>query len=450
MNKIVNFLFAVACTLFVNEASAQSSRQYLRSYTQKSSSVVSQFRDSLSRARQKSQIVSDDALSDDAAASPYLYRMFGPGVYYRSVVADKLSLDSDADNAMASKGAAYRSDVNSSINNVLFNNYVTTPSKFSYYDAQINSEATVDVSSLDAKVEDLSSIYSKVEEIKDVSEVVEDVDLDIQIEKPNFWKTAGKFSLQFTQNFLSDNWYKGGNSNVVMRSNLVLEANYNDQKKVQWDNKLDMRLGFMTVSSDSCHNYLTSDDKIYLFSKLGIKAAKSWFYTLSLEANSQFLPGYRSNDRRVYSDFIAPLDAYVSLGMDFKPTLKNGNSLSLALLPLSYKMRYIGLSDENIHKNYNMLNKDFQQDFGSKLEFSSSLKLVKDLVWKSRVKYFTSYKYTEAELENSLAFQFNKYFSTEVYTLWRFDDSRSKDFYDSKLGFFQFKEYFTLGLSYNF
>lgn len=450
MNKIVSLLFAFLCSLFASEASAQTSRQYLRSYAQKSSSVVSQFKDSIARARQRSEEISDDAQVSDAASSPYLYRLFGPGVYYRSVVSDKLSLNSDQDNSITSNGIDYRSDISSNINNVLFNNYVTNPAAFKYYDSQIASEATVDVSSIDAKVEDMSSIYSKVEEIKDVAEVVEDVDVDIEIEKPNFWKKSGKFSLQFTQNFLSDNWYKGGNSNVVMRSNLVLEANYNDQKKVQWDNKLDLRLGFMTVSSDSCHNYLTSDDKIYLFSKLGIKAAKAWYYTLSLEANSQFLPGYRSNDRRVYSDFIAPLDVYVSLGMDFKPTLKNGNSLSIALLPFSYKMRYISLSDLTIHRNYNMIDKDFKQDFGSKLEFNSSIKLAKDLVWKARAKYFTSYEYVEAELENSLSFQFNKYFSTEVYTLWRFDDSRSKDFYDKKLGFFQFKEYFTLGLSYNF
>ena len=235
-----------------------------------------------------------------------------------------------------------------------------------------------------------------------------------------------------------------------MLANLVLEANYNDQKKVQWDNKLDLRLGFMTTTSDSCHSYLTNNDKIYLFSKLGIKATKSWYYTLSMEANTQFMPGYRSNDRRMYSNFLAPLDVYASLGIDFKPALKNGNTLSLALLPFSYKFRYIGTENENIHRNYGMIDLDFKKDYGSRLEFNSKINLAKNFTWKSRLYIFTSYKYVESEIENSLSFAFNKYLSTEVYTLWRFDDSRSRQYYDSTLGYFQFKEYFTFGLSYNF
>jgi hypothetical protein len=289
-----------------------------------------------------------------------------------------------------------------------------------------------------------------VEGIKDVADVLDSVEVDIQIVRPNFWTTTGKFSLQFTQNYFSENWYKGGNNNVTMLSNLVLEANYNDQKRVQWDNKLDLRLGFVTATSDSIHRYLTNNDKIDLFSKLGIKAAKNWFYTVSSEAKSQFLPGHKANDRRTYSKFLAPLDVYVSLGMDWKPKFKNGNSFSLALLPFSYKMRLINDEEESIHASYNMRDKDFQQDFGSKIEFNSKIKIVKDFTWKCRFYYFTSYEYVESEMENVLSFQFNKYISSEVYTLWRFDDNRSRKYYDNTLGFFQFKEYFTLGLAYNF
>ena len=131
-----------------------------------------------------------------------------------------------------------------------------------------------------AKTEDLDPIYNKVDEIKDVAEVVEDVDVDIKIEKPNFWKTSGRFVFQFTQNYFSENWYKGGNNNVTLLSNLVLEANYNDQKRLSWENKLDLRLGFVTATSDSIHRYLTNNDKIDLFSKLGVKAAKNWYYTV--------------------------------------------------------------------------------------------------------------------------------------------------------------------------
>ena len=43
---------------------------------------------------------------------------------------------------------------------------------------------------------------------------------------------------------------------------------------------------------------------------------------------------------------------------------------SLALLPLSYKMRYITDKEETIHASYNMRGKDFQQDFFDILQVS--------------------------------------------------------------------------------
>ena len=97
-----------------------------------------------------------------------------------------------------------------------------------------------------------------------------------------------------------------------------------------------------------------------------------------------------------------------------------------------------------------MVDEDLTKDFGAKVEINSYLNLTKNISWKSRFYFFSSYKYVESEWENTLSFAFNKYISTELYTLWRFDDNRSRDFYDRNLGYFQFKEYFTLGLTYQF
>ena len=421
-------------------------------YSREASALVSRYKKELTQMRRN--LITENADSSEWM-SPYFYKLFGPGVFYRSALDGKFKLDYTLpgldSSVQTTDMIAEHQRLNASIDDVLMNAYAQSPRLFHYSDAQIASVTTVSpVNVTGTKAEDLTSIYNKVEEIKDVADVMDSVDVDIQIVKPNFWKTSGKFSLQFTQNYFSENWYKGGNNNVTLLSNLVLEANYNDQNRVTWDNKLDLRLGFVTAPSDSIHRYLTNNDKIYLYSKLGIKAAKNWYYTVSTEVNSQFLPGHKANDRRTYSKFLAPLNVYVSLGMDWKPKFKNGNTFSLALLPLSYKMRYITDKEETIHASYNMRGKDFQQDFGSRIELNSKIKIVKDLMWKCRFYYFTSYEYVEAEMENVLSFQFNKYISSEVYTLWRFDDNRSRKYYDNTLGFFQFKEYFTLGLAYNF
>lgn len=444
MIKRVIFGFIVASNAFV----AVDAQNLL----ERNQGIVRAYSDSLLNL--KNNIANSTELGKKGL-NPYFYRLLGPATYYSSSVSKTMKIDwrpSQRGVSCFTEGMSYRDKVCKEVDALLMNLYVDNPAKVARYDGMYMSENIVKEKSgkLGEDSKDLEDVLEGIKGIEDVTEVIEDVDIDIKVTRPNFWKTSGNFSLQFTQNYFSENWYKGGNNNGTMLTSLVLQANYNDQRYIQWDNKLEMRLGFVTATSDSCHTFLTNNDKLNLYSKLGVKAAKSWFYTVSFEANSQFMPGYRSNDRRMYSKFLAPLDVYLSVGMDYKPSLKNGNSLSVALLPLSYKFRYIDSDDENIHAVYKMENEDFQQNFGSKIEVNSCVKILKNFSWKCRFYYFTSYEYAESELENVFTFDFSKYIKSELYTLWRFDDSRSKDYYDDNLGFFQFKEYLTLGLTYSF
>ena len=377
-------------------------------------------------------------LTNDYDVSPYYYQMFFPSTYYSNVTRNVFSLDSTAQTPM---------------NLHLLRIYANRPSLVKYYDEQFKNEALLEASKSasekpndDIKKEINNAITSSSKDRIDK----DDFDIGLQVVKPNFWKTAGNFSLKFTQNYFSENWYQGGNNSGTMLATLNLSAIYNDTKKITWENKLDIRLGFTTTPSDTCHTFLANTDKIQFNTKLGIKAVKQWDYTISGEAKTQMMPGYRSNNRLLFSDFLSPLDVSLSIGMDFKPKLKNGNTLSLALLPLSYKMRFINSHDENIHKVNKFENRRLKQDYGSRLEFNCKFTLVKNLTWKCRSYCFTSYKYVEAELENVFTFEFSKYISTDLYALWRFDDNRPIKYYDDNLGYFQFKEYITLGLKYNF
>lgn len=425
----------------------------LSSYNQKAAAIVERYKKELLQGRGIEKKMMQD--SADVVVSPYMFKLLGPGVYYSSALKKNFELDYELPiegaKEVASRAMDERNSINTLIDKALVNAYVGAPTAFRYSDSQIESEVLVSSEPVaNAKPEDLEAIYKKTEEIKDVAEIVDDVEVELQIEKPNFWTTKGQFKFQFLQNYVSEKWWRGGNNNVDLFTQLVLEARYDNQKGIQWENTLDMRLGFVTASSDSIHRYLTNNDKIRLFSKLGIRAIKNWNYALSTEATTQFLPSYRSNDRRTFSNFLAPLDVFVSLGVDFKPSLKNGNTFSAAILPLTYKVRYIGDKEETIHNSYNMRGKDFQQDFGSRVEVNTRMTIVKNLTWKSRFYFFTTHEYVESEFENTFSFQFNKYISCDVYTIWRFDDNRNKRYYDSTLGYFQFKEYFKLGLSYGF
>lgn len=379
---------------------------------------------------------------ETATPSPYFWRLVGPPTFYRDVLGETFQL-----------APVTGEDVNAGINRALVQFYIRHPELVRYHDRQFQNEQVEMVRTPEQQTiaEDVKQVLNATDVDAALGNIVDAVDdIGLHIERPNFWKFKGTFALRFTQNYFSENWYKGGDNNLTLLSSLLLEAKYDDQRRITWENRLDMRLGFVASRADTCHSYITNNDKLNLYSKLGVKAAKSWYYTASLEANTQFLPGYRVNDTRTWSKFCAPLDFYASLGMDFKPKLKDGNELSVALLPLSYKFRYIRADEENIHKSYKMENKSFHQDFGAKVEVNAKLKLAKDLLWKCRCYYFTSYKYAEAELENTLQYNLSRYIAAELFTLWRFDDNRSPDFYDDNLGYFQFKEYFTLGLTYNF
>lgn len=468
--KIINKLYiALGLLLGVSvTASAQAYRrgQRMARYTVYADSIMQSFKKNLANI---TAIPTDE--SADLSITPYLYRISDPSIYYSQSLKNEFSIDwqpkdSANNKPISSYGMMYRSGINQLVDKALVGAYMSHPENFQHYDSQFDNVELLADTKVVSKTEDVDAILSSISVIDDVTKVIGDGSAEIKAERPNFWKKSGKFTTQFTQSYFSENWYKGGSNNVTLLSTLMLEANYNDQNKIQWDNKLDLRLGFVSTPADEYHKFMTNNDKIYLYSKLGVKATKAWFYTIQLDVNSQFLPGHRTNNKTVFSKFLAPLDVFVSVGMDFKPTLKKG-SFSAALLPLSYKMRYIRDKEEEIfdakdpmkhiypiHSNYSMM-KDgapltTKHDFGSKVELNAKFEIVKNLTWRSRFYYYTTYKYAESEWENAFSFQFNKYLSTEVNALWRFDDNRPADKKDDSLGYFQFKEYFTFGLSYNF
>ena len=271
--------------------------------------------------------------------------------------------------------------------------------------------------------------------------------MDIVIFRPNFWTFAGDYYLQFLQNFVSSNWYKGGESNYSMLGRVTMQANYNNKQKVKWENKLEMRFGFQSSRSDSLHRYKTTEDLIRLTSKLGLQASKRWYYTLQLLTYTQFTHSYRSNDPTLYSDFLAPLNVNLSLGMDYSVDWQHhrlkGN---IHLAPLAYNMKYTRVrslsSRLGIEDNRRVLN-----DFGSEFTVDLSWTLMEDLTWRTRLYGYTTYERVELEWENTFVFQFNRFVSAQIFLYPRFDDGVARD---SHHGYLQFKEYASIGFNFSF
>lgn len=369
------------------------------------------------------------------ASSGQYSPLFLPFTYYGSVAHEALSLDGEP----------------SEMSNALLDMYLRRPDLVQTTDAALRNELTTAAEQAEAPTPVLPPPAEEAAPIEP-----EAPKADVEVKKPNFWTFKGDGFLQFLQNYVSGNWYKGGESNYSMLSSLTLEANYNNKSKWKWDNKLEMKLGFQTSPSDSVNKFKANEDLIRLTSKVGLQATKHWYYTLQLLAYTQFTRGLKANDKRTYSDFMSPFNLNVGIGMDYKMEWFNKKLTgTVNISPLAVNYRYV---DRTI-----FMNGDTQQwfpsrhgleadrhslvDLGSQFTVDFTWKMAENISWKSRMYGFTSYKRVEYEWENTFSFQFNKYISSKLFIHPRFDDNRQRDDHH---GYWMFKEFLSIGFNYAF
>ena len=424
-------LFIAALTLLSVDASAQRKGRKVKPDT---ALIVKNYMDSLALLRNQLDSVQQvNLLLRKESSDGRYYRLFAPTTFYHSGAQKAFSF--------VPKGG---DDVTNAVDAALLSLYMRRPDLVKNNETNLMNAGLLrnDVN------EEVKPHVELAEKVASVPEVPEEVaPVAVVVEKPNFWKFKFDGSMQFLQNYVSDNWHKGGESNYSAVASTVFELNYNDQERVLFDNKLEMKLGFQTSRSDTVHKFKPNNDLLRYTGKLGLQAHKKWYYTLQLLAYTQFTRGLKANDKNVYSDFMSPFDLNVGIGMEYKVEALNKRLTgTLNFLPMAYNFRYVdrlalatkyGL-DEGKHTLH---------DFGSQLTVDLTWKMAEQISWKTRLYGFTSYKRGLIEWENLITLKVSKYISANLFLYPRFDDSGTRD---DDMGYFQFQEYSSLGLSYTF
>lgn len=388
------------------------------------------------------------------AYNPDYYRLFVPTTYYYAPM-ERLSQvnwtfqKQDTVPAMTKELLPFdtlsflsKENANRVVDRVMMNTYVNRPDLVEMTEKEIK-KTKVFKDNIEKEVSSKPSVAKLFAQEKIIG-VKEDAEVVIQ--KPNWWVTGGNGSLQITQNYISDNWYKGGESTNALLSGLVLEANFDDRQRIEFENKLEIKLGFVTAPSDTVHKYKTNADLFRLNSKLGVKAFKNWYYTLAGEFKTQFFGNYKTNTNDMISNFLSPAQLDITLGMDFKQNKKN-YSLSLLGSPLAYTFMYISndkITDPGAfnvdpgHKTANL--------FGSKFTGNLTWKIIPSIVWESKLEYFTTYDTVIASWENTFNFVLNRYLSTKLFVHARYDDGVTLT--EDNKSYFQLQELLSFGLNY--
>jgi len=424
------FLFTV---LWVTPSTAQRTvRRQLA--TPDTLQLVRNYIDSLALLRRQLDSMQqvNQALQRESTDGRY-FRLFAPTTFYHSGARKALSLSPQTGD-----------EVTDAVDAAMLNLYMRRPDLVRSNETQLQQAGTV----RDDVYQEMTQQVELVDMVPQSPEVPEEVaPVVLEVKKPNFWKFKFDGSLQFLQNYVTDNWHKGGESNYSAVASTVFELNYNDKDRVTFDNKLEMKLGFLTSPSDTVHKFKPNNDLLRYTGKLGLQAHKRWYYTLQILAYTQFTRGLKANDTKVYSDFMSPFDLNVGLGMEYKVEALNKRLTgTLNFLPLSYNFRYVDRLA--LSTSYGLKEGSHaMHDFGSQLTIDLTWKMADQISWKTRLYGFTSYKRALVEWENLITLQVSKYISANLFLYPRFDDSGKRN---DSTGYLQFQEYSSLGISYSF
>lgn len=266
------------------------------------------------------------------------------------------------------------------------------------------------------------------------------------------WIRVFNASLQFSQAYVSPNWYQGGNNNLNALANIYYNVKLNQEyhPSLLFDFTAQYKLGANNAPDDSIHAYNVSEDILQLNATFGVKAAHRWYYSFTGQFKTQLLNSYKSNTRELKSSLLSPGELTAGIGMTYNYiNTRKTFSFDASIAPLSYNLKTC-ISERIGHEQFDIRpDRKSVSKFGSSVELKLMWKLTYNIQFASRLFAFTDYESFQADWENTLSMDINRFLSTQIYAHARYD-SRTPRQADTDWHKFQLKEIFSIGFQYKF
>lgn len=282
------------------------------------------------------------------------------------------------------------------------------------------------------------------------------------------WKTGGVVNLGIAQTSLT-NWSAGGQNSIAANGLISLFAN-RTMKKALWENSLDLGYGILKQGTNA--GWQKTDDKIDLFSKLGRKVSKNWYFAGLVNFKTQMTPGYNyPNDSVKISTFLAPGYLLGAIGFEYKPN----DNFSAFIAPVTLKETFVydqKLADAGafgvdaaVYDDITGLlvtpGANIRSEFGGYLRMMYKKDIVQNVTFQTKLDLFSNYlnnpQNIDVNWEMLLNMKVNKFISATIGTQLIYDhdikiavDNNNDGVVDAAGPRLQFKEVLTAGLTYKF
>lgn len=257
--------------------------------------------------------------------------------------------------------------------------------------------------------------------------------------------------VQFSQAYLSPNWYQGGNNHLALLVNFLWDVTLNQvyHPNLMFNSNVSYKLGLNSTPQDKYHDYSISEDLFQWNLRAGVKAFDKWFYSFTLQAKTQFLNSYPADSWTRTASILSPGELNVGLGMTYSTAnAKNTCKFNASIAPISYNLKTC-IDSKVDPVQFNIpAGRKLHNGIGSNAELTLDWKLASNINYKSRLFAFTNYQYFQGDWENTFSFNINRFLSTQLYVHLRYDSS--SEISDNKWKHWMLKEILSFGFAYSF